>query len=69
MRGRLADVIDEVRRVRAEARARHGWIMDTYLLRHPDDAPDPVARRSPVHALPRPEQWAPLTDGVVASDR
>lgn len=31
--GPLAEVADEIRRVRAEARARHGWIMDTYLLR------------------------------------
>jgi len=31
--GRLADVSDEIVRVRAEARAKHGWIMDTYLLR------------------------------------
>jgi precorrin-6A synthase len=31
--GRLADVAGEIERVRAEARARHGWIMDTYLLR------------------------------------
>ncbi len=32
--GRLHDVIDEVRRVRANARERHGWVMDTYLLRY-----------------------------------
>jgi precorrin-6A synthase len=31
--GRLADVAAEIERVRAEARAEHGWIMDTYLLR------------------------------------
>lgn len=31
--GRLADVADEIRRARAKARAEHGWIMDTYLLR------------------------------------
>lgn len=31
--GRLADVADEIERVRAKARAEHGWIMDTYLLR------------------------------------
>lgn len=36
VRGRLADVIDEVRRVRAAARERRGWVMDTYLLRQPD---------------------------------
>lgn len=31
--GPLAEVADDIRRVRAEARDRHGWIMDTYLLR------------------------------------
>ncbi|KRD96288.1 precorrin 6A synthase [Bosea sp. Root381] len=31
--GRLADVADEVERVRAQARRKQGWIMDTYLLR------------------------------------
>jgi precorrin-6A synthase len=32
--GRLAEVAEQIRTVRAEARARKGWIMDTYLLRH-----------------------------------
>ncbi|MFI8420413.1 precorrin-6A synthase (deacetylating) [Streptomyces sp. NPDC085479] len=31
--GRLGEVADEIGRARAEARAAHGWIMDTYLLR------------------------------------
>ncbi|MBD8065406.1 precorrin-6A synthase (deacetylating) [Devosia sp. PTR5] len=31
--GRLGDVADQIVTTRAEARARHGWIMDTYLLR------------------------------------
>ena len=31
--GKIDDVADEIERVRAEARARKGWIMDTYLLR------------------------------------
>ncbi|MBN8749485.1 MAG: hypothetical protein J0I65_18490 [Variovorax sp.] len=31
--GKLADQVDEIERVRAEERARKGWIMDTYLLR------------------------------------
>ena len=31
--GRLADVKGEIEKTRAEARQRHGWIMDTYLLR------------------------------------
>jgi precorrin-6A synthase len=29
---------DEIVRVRAAAKAKHGWIMDTYLLRRPVDA-------------------------------
>lgn len=36
--GPVLEVRDEIRRVRARARARKGWIMDTYLLRrHPAD--------------------------------
>jgi precorrin-6A synthase len=31
--GRLGDRAAEIERVRSEARAQHGWIMDTYLLR------------------------------------
>ena len=31
--GRLVDVKDEIEAVRRSARERHGWIMDTYLLR------------------------------------
>ncbi|HEY8577707.1 MAG TPA: precorrin-6A synthase (deacetylating) [Devosia sp.] len=31
--GRLGDVADEITSVRQQARERHGWIMDTYLLR------------------------------------
>ena len=31
--GRLGTVAPEILRLRTEARARHGWIMDTYLLR------------------------------------
>ncbi|WP_028814405.1 precorrin-6A synthase (deacetylating) [Streptomyces flavidovirens] len=31
--GRLSEVSDRILRLRAEARARKGWIMDTYLLR------------------------------------
>ncbi|TQM64916.1 precorrin-6A synthase (deacetylating) [Humibacillus xanthopallidus] len=65
VRGRLADVIDEVQRVRAEARRRRGWIADTYLLRQPGDAPTPP-HAGPAH-LPFPDvaTWEPLTDGVV----
>ena len=31
--GAVADVADEIERLRAEARERKGWIMDTYVLR------------------------------------
>ena len=31
--GPLEDVSDEIHRVRSAARKRHGWIMDTYLMR------------------------------------
>jgi precorrin-6A synthase len=31
--GPLHSCKDEIQRVRSAARARHGWIMDTYLLR------------------------------------
>ncbi|NUO35487.1 MAG: precorrin-6A synthase (deacetylating) [Dermatophilaceae bacterium] len=58
VRGRLADVIDEVQRVRAEARERHGWVMDTYLLRQPAESPPSPA----AHGFP---EAGPLSDGVV----
>ncbi|MEO7447607.1 MAG: precorrin-6A synthase (deacetylating) [Humibacillus sp.] len=56
--GRLGDVIEQVRRVRDEARARHGWVMDTYLLRQPATASSSVD----VQPFPSTE---PLTDGVL----
>jgi precorrin-6A synthase len=31
--GQIADVADEIDRVRAAARARNGWVMDTYMVR------------------------------------
>ena len=34
--GRLGDVRDEIAAARKAARERHGWIMDTYLLRKAD---------------------------------
>jgi precorrin-6A synthase len=33
--GPVAEVAGRIRQARAEARARKGWIMDTYLLRRP----------------------------------
>lgn len=38
--GRLSEVAERIRRIRAEARARHGWIMDTYVLRIADEPAD-----------------------------
>ncbi|MCX7081247.1 MAG: precorrin-6A synthase (deacetylating) [Pseudomonas sp.] len=35
--GKLKDVADEIERVRKAARLANGWIMDTYLLRKPDE--------------------------------
>jgi precorrin-6A synthase len=34
--GTLRDAAPAIARARAEARERHGWIMDTYLLRRPE---------------------------------
>ena|SRR5262245_15775574 len=33
--GRLGDCRDQIERERSEARQRHGWLFDTYLLRRP----------------------------------
>ncbi|MBI6706384.1 precorrin-6A synthase (deacetylating) [Pseudomonas viridiflava] len=33
--GRLDDVCEQIKQLRAEARQRKGWVMDTYLLRRP----------------------------------
>jgi precorrin-6A synthase len=37
--GKLSEVCDQIERVRAQARQRKGWIMDTYLLRKRGPAP------------------------------
>jgi precorrin-6A synthase len=37
--GPVAEVADEIIRTRTEARERHGWIMDTYLLRRRGPGP------------------------------
>jgi len=36
MRGNLRELAGDIERVRAEAKTRKGWVMDTYLLRKPD---------------------------------
>ncbi|WP_233805206.1 precorrin-6A synthase (deacetylating) [Paraburkholderia sp. HP33-1] len=36
--GKLCDVVDQIERIRADARERHGWIMDTYLLKRRGEA-------------------------------
>jgi precorrin-6A synthase len=38
--GRLSEVAEEIARTRAALRERHGWIMDTYLLRRDRDGED-----------------------------
>lgn len=35
--GKLHDLMDDIERMRAEAKARKGWVMDTYLLRRRGD--------------------------------
>ncbi|MEC4589671.1 precorrin-6A synthase (deacetylating) [Nitrospirillum amazonense] len=34
--GKLKDVVDDIERLRAEARSKNGWVMDTYLMRRGD---------------------------------
>jgi precorrin-6A synthase len=36
--GKLSDVMDDIERIRSEAREQKGWIMDTYMLRRPTKA-------------------------------
>jgi precorrin-6A synthase (deacetylating) len=62
VRGRLADVLDEVRRVRADARERHGWVMDTYLLRGPEGSPTPAHAGPTLPAFP---EVVSLSDGTL----
>lgn len=38
--GTVGETGERIVKLRAEARARHGWIMDTYLLRAPDSPRD-----------------------------
>jgi precorrin-6A synthase len=38
--GPLSEVADEITETRARLRARHGWIMDSYLLRRERDEPE-----------------------------
>jgi precorrin-6A synthase len=42
--GRIADVAPRITAEREAARQRHGWIMDTYLLRRTSDRADETAR-------------------------
>lgn len=34
--GKVADMVDHIDRVRSEAQAKNGWIMDTYMIRKPE---------------------------------
>jgi precorrin-6A synthase len=38
MSGKLKDVAGDIERIRAEARGKNGWIMDTYLMRRGEKA-------------------------------
>ena len=51
--GRLSEVMGDIERLRAEARARKGWIMDTYL-RGPPRAMGTRRRAGASAACPRP---------------
>ncbi|MCV7031611.1 precorrin-6A synthase (deacetylating) [Mycobacterium sherrisii] len=44
--GRVGEAGPRIEALRAEARARHGWIMDTYLLRAPFGSMDTMRPRS-----------------------
>lgn len=50
---------------RAEARARKGWIMDTYLLRRPREAP---ASAAPEPVCPAPAAASPTPSGEPCAD-
>lgn len=45
--GPIAEAAPRIERLRAEARERKGWIMDTYLLRRKPGAPGPGQRQAP----------------------
>ena len=34
--GRLKDIIEELKKIRSEAKKKKGWLMDTYILRRPE---------------------------------
>lgn len=35
--GKLKDVIDDIKKIRSEAKKKKGWVMDTYILRKGED--------------------------------
>jgi precorrin-6A synthase len=59
LRGPLAQCKDEIVAVRAAARARHGWIMDTYLLRE-------ISRSKITDPVPEQSLPGPAGGGIVA---
>ncbi|HET9517020.1 MAG TPA: precorrin-6A synthase (deacetylating) [Actinoplanes sp.] len=66
MAGPLDEIAEDLLRVRAEARERHGWIMDTYLLRRrPPTAPSSPARPP---AAPSSRARPPTAPSSPASD-
>ena len=34
--GKLKDIIEDLKKVRKEAKKKKGWLMDTYILRKPE---------------------------------
>ena len=34
--GRLKDIIEDLKKIRSEAKRKQGWLMDTYILRQPE---------------------------------
>ncbi|HCX90253.1 MAG TPA: precorrin-6A synthase (deacetylating), partial [Deltaproteobacteria bacterium] len=35
--GKLRDIIEDLERIRIEAKKKKGWLMDTYILRQPEE--------------------------------
>lgn len=62
--GPLAEVADRIRAARAEARARKGWIMDTYLLRRAE----PTETSAPGRPRPGAREADTAREGEAGSD-
>lgn len=67
--GRLADVIDEITRLRAGLREQHGWVMDVYALSLPTTGPGNIDASPAVRVIEEipPKRDVQLTDRVTRS--